>query len=86
MRKKQKEQPPTSLLCKPGITAHVLPLYLLVVVVDGRDASIVHGILDDLISTLLKVPLHTCPLSLILLDLIWQLEPLLHINGDVKLK
>jgi hypothetical protein len=30
------------------------------------------------------VPLHTCPLSLILLIL--QLEPLLHINGDVKLK
>jgi hypothetical protein len=32
------------------------------------------------------VPPHTCSLSLILLDLILQLEPLLHINGDVKLK
>jgi hypothetical protein len=63
---------------------HGLPLYLLIVVVDGRDARIVNGILDDLISTLPKVPLHTCPLSLILLIL--QLEPLLHINGDVKLK
>jgi hypothetical protein len=39
---------------------------------------------NDLINALPKVPLHTCPLSLILLIL--QLEPLLHINGDVKLK
>jgi hypothetical protein len=60
--------------------------YLGVLPSDNPLAILCHGVVDDLISALPKVPLHTCPLSLILLDLIRQLEPLLHINGDVKLK